>query len=103
MGVLCVDPVDDHHFRESEFVGVIPYLGGADLDPVSGVDHDDSHIRNLERGMTLGDEVEVSGRVDDVETVFQPLGVQQRSVDGKLSLLFGFVIVGDRGAVRHGS
>ena len=97
LGVFRVHAIDDHDLGQPEFLGVIPDLGSADLDAVRGVGHDDGHVGNFQCCAALCDKVEITGGVDDVETVFQ-----QRGVDGKLSLLLGLVIVRDRGAFRHG-
>jgi len=68
---------------------------------VRGVDDYHRQIGHFQRGAALGDEIQIARRVDDIESAFQPLGMQQRCVDGKLSLLLGLMVVRRRGALGH--
>ena len=99
--ILGVDPVDHHRLGQAELLGVVPHFRGADLDAVRGVDDDERQVGHLQRRAALGDEIQIARGVDDVETALEPLGMQQRCVDGKLPLLLRLVIVGCRGALGH--
>ena len=101
VGVLNVDAVDDHHLGKTELFGEVPYLGGTNLDAVCGVGDYYSQIGHLQRGAALSEKIQIARCIDDIESALQPLGMQQRCVDRKLSLLLGFMVVRHRGSLVH--
>ena len=75
--ILGVDPVDHYHLGQAELLGVVPLFRGTDFNAVRGVDDDERQIGHLQCRAALGDEIQIARGVDDVETVLQPLGMQQ--------------------------
>jgi hypothetical protein len=97
--VLLVERVDDDHFREAVAGGVIPHAVGAHAEAVLRVNDDQREIADAQRAQAFADEIEIAGRVNDVELLARPFRVQQRGGDGNLPLLFADVIIGDGRAV----
>ncbi len=97
--VLLVHPVHHDHFRDAVAGRVIPHPVGADADPVLRVNHHQREIADAQRAQPFADEVEITGRINDVELFPHPLRVQQRSGDGNLAVLFADVVIRHRGAV----
>ena len=75
--VLGVDAVDDHRLGQAELLGILPNLRCADLNAVRGVDDDERQVGYLQRRAALGEEIQVTRCIDDIEPGVQPLGVQQ--------------------------
>ena len=97
--VLLVERVDDDHFREAVAGGVIPHAVGAHAEAVLRVNDDQREIADAQRAQTFADEIQIAGRVNDVELLAHPFGVHQRGGDGNLPVLFADVIIGNGGAV----
>ena len=93
--LLLVHGIDHNHLRDAVLRGVAPDLVGSHAHAVVGVDHDQCEIAHPQRAQALADKIEVTGSVNDVEFLPQPLRVQQGGVDGNLALLLADVVIGD--------
>ena len=101
VGALAVHPVDHHDARNAVVVGHLPDFLGLDLHPRHRVHHHHRRAHRAEPRPRVGDEVAVSGRVDEVESV--PLVVAERDRGGQRDLALDLVRVevGGGGAVVH--
>ena len=97
--VFLVRAVDDDHFWDAVIMRVIPDAVGAHAEAVVRVNHHQREIADAQRAQAFADEVEVAGRVNDVEFFARPFQVQQRGGDGDLPLLLADVVIGDGRAV----
>ena len=89
-GAFAVEAVHEDHARELEVAGEGPCAGGADLDAVDAIEHDDGEAAGTERGNDFADELAVAGSVGQEELVVLPVAVHERGVDaGTLVLLVG--------------
>ena len=102
VGVRRVELVEHEHGRCLGLGGVGPRELRADLDALGGVDHEHRGVRHLEGRDGLGREVEVAGRVEHVDLVPLPLGVEQRREDRHATLALRLVEVARGRAVPHG-
>jgi hypothetical protein len=73
---------------------------GSDPDAMLRVHDREGKIRHPHGRERLADEVEITGRVENVQLLSHPRAMQQRGLRGNLVLLFGDVIIRDRGALR---
>ena len=81
-----------------------PVNGSKDVaDAVCGVGDHEGEVAGAQRAERLADEVGVAGRVDDVELPVEPLGGEQRGLDGDLVGLFAGMIIAGGGAVGDGA
>jgi len=67
IGVLAVEPADDHDARRFGFFELRPHRLRADLDPSGGVDEDDRGVGHAEPGVLVAGEVGEAGRIDEVD------------------------------------
>ena len=94
-----VQGIDDQNFRDAEVGRVIPDPFGADADAVLGMDDHQGKIGHTQSAERFADEIQVAGRVNDVELLAHPFGMEQGSLHGNAPLLFADVIIGDRAAI----
>ena len=97
--VLAVHARDRHEARQRARVGLLPRHLGAALDARGGVDGDDGGVGGRRAAHHLADEVEVAGRVDEVDAVALPLERQRRQRDRVGPPVLFLVEVGDGVAV----
>ncbi len=76
--VLLVERVDDDHFRDAVIGRIIPHAVCADAEAVLRVDDDQREIADAQRAQAFADEIQVAGRVNDIEFLSHPFRVQQR-------------------------
>ena len=96
------DPVELVHVDDPGdlgIVGVAPVRLGLGFDPAGTAKNADSPVENLQRTIDLDREINVSGSVDDVETVVVPETGRGRRLDRDAAFLLLVHEVGCRGAV----
>ena len=89
VGARAVELVDEAHARNAVLVGLAPHGLGLRLDAGDTVVHGDRTVEDAQRPLDLDGEVDVAGRVDDVDRVVLPgaLGRGGRDRDAALLLL----------------
>ena len=102
VGVLLVHQGHEEEPRDVAGFAVIPHLLGPDLDAARRRDHHDRAVRRVHARERLTGEVEVAGRVDEVELRVHPFGDGDGEVDGVLAFDFVGGVIGEGGAVFHG-
>ena len=83
----AVHLVDVGDARDAVGVGLAPHGLGLRLDAGDGVEHGDGAIQHAQGALHLDGEVDVAGRVDDVDPVVLPLSRGGRGSDGDAALL----------------
>ena len=68
----AVELVDEAHARDVVLVGLAPDGLGLRLDAGDAVEHGDRAVEHAQRALDLDGEVDVAGRVDDVDPVVVP-------------------------------
>ena len=89
VGARAVHLVDEADARHGVAVGLAPDGLGLRLDTGDGVEHRDRTVEHTQAALDLDREVDVAGRVDDVDPVALPLtrGGGARDRDAALALL----------------
>ena len=95
VGVLAVEPADDHYTRCLVIVELAPDELRADLDPGGRVDHDDRRVRHAHGCMLIAGEIEEARRVEQVDLRAVVREGCDRGVDGDAAFLFFGVRVED--------
>ena len=72
VGAEAVHLVDEAHARDVVLVGLAPDGLGLGLDAGDAVEHRDGAVEHAQRALDLDGEVDVAGRVDDVDPVVVP-------------------------------
>jgi hypothetical protein len=72
VGADAVHLVDEAHPRDVVLVGLTPHGLGLRLDAGDRVEHRDRAVEHAQRALDLDREVDVAGRVDDVDAVVVP-------------------------------
>ena len=96
--VHLVDVGDPRHVV---LVGLAPDGLGLGLDAGDGVEQRDRAVEHAQRALDLDREVDVAGRVDDVDPMAVPLGRRGRGGDRDAALLLLLHPVHRRGALVH--
>ena len=73
IGPDAIHLVHERDARDVVLVGLAPHRLGLRLDTAHGAKHRDGPIEHAQAALDLGGEVDVSGRVDDVDPVIPPL------------------------------
>ena len=97
----AVHLVDEAEARYAVLVGLTPHRLGLGLDAGHRVEHRDGAIEDPERPLDFGREIDVAGRVDDVDAVIAPEAGGRGGRDGDAALLFLLHPVHDRRALVH--
>ncbi len=100
IGVGLVQSIHRQDLGQAVMRRIVHYGVGAHPQAVGGVDDRQREVPDAQGADPLAQEVRVSGRVDDVELLPEPLGVQERGVDRDLVLVLARVVVGGRRARR---
>src|SRR5258706_749707 len=87
IGAGAVHLVDEADARHVIFVGLAPNGFGLGLHAGNGVEHGDSAVQHTHRTLNLDGEVDVTGRVDDVDAVFFPVAGRRGGGDGDAAFL----------------
>ena len=74
IGAFTILLVHEDHARHAPFGNLAPQQFGLQLDAINGTHHDHGKVGNIERGIDLVDEVGISGSVDQIDLVGQPVG-----------------------------
>ena len=83
----AVHLVDERDARDVVLVGLAPDGLGLRLDAGDGVEHGDRAVEDAQRALDLDGEVDVAGRVDDVDAVVVPVAGRRGGRDGDAALL----------------
>ena len=73
VGADLVHLVDEHDARHLVLVGLAPHRLGLRLDALVTVKHADGAVEDAQRALHLDREVDVAGRVDDVQALAEPV------------------------------
>ena len=95
----AVELVDEADARDVVAVGLAPHRLGLGLDAGDPVEHRDRAVEDAQRALHLDGEVDVAGRVDDVDGVVVPLAGRRGRRDGDAALLLLLHPVHRRGAL----
>jgi hypothetical protein len=87
LGPDAVHLVDEADPRDVVLVGLAPHRLGLGLDTADGVEDGDRAVEHTQRPLDLDREVDVAGRVDDVDPVVLPATRRRRGRDGDAALL----------------
>ena len=87
VGAEAVHLVHEADARHLVLVGLAPDRLGLRLDARHGVEHGDGAVEHAQRALDLEREVDVAGRVDDVDAVAVPLARRRRRRDRDAALL----------------
>ena len=101
VGADAVHLVDEADARHVVLVGLAPHRLGLRLDTGDRVEHRDRAVEDAQRPLDLDREVDVAGRVDDVDLAVAPLRGGGRRGDRDAALLLLDHVVHDRGAFVH--
>ncbi len=99
IGPLAVHLVDERDPRHAIFVGLVPDGLALGLDAFPGRKHDHAAVEHPQASLDFGREVDVTGRVDQVDLDVPPREADRRGVDRDAALLFLRVVVGDGSAL----
>src|ERR1700712_905015 len=99
VGTGAVELVDEAHPRHVVLLRLAPDLLGLRLDTGNAVVHGDRAVKDTQRALDLDREVDVAGRVDDVDLVTLPMGRGRGGGDGDPPLLLLLHPVHDGAAV----
>src|SRR5918994_4643994 len=87
LGADPVQLVDEADARDAVLGGLSPHLLGLWLNPRDAVEHRDRAVQHSQRPLDLDGEVDVAGRVDDVDRMAVPLTGGRGGRDGDAALL----------------
>ena len=87
VGADAVHLVDEADAGDAVRVGLAPDRLGLRLDAADGVEDGDGAVEHAQRPLDLDREVDVAGRVDDVDPVVLPDGGRGGGGDGDAALL----------------
>ena len=85
-GADAVHLVDEADARDAVLVGLAPDRLRLRLDARDGIEDDHATVQDAQRPLDLDGEVDVAGRVDDVDAVALPLGRGRGGRDGDAAL-----------------
>src|SRR6202000_793499 len=101
VGADLVHFVDEHDAGHVVFVGLTPHGLGLRLNALIAVEHAYRAVEHAQATLDFDGEVDVAGRVDNVEALVLPEGGRRGSRGGGASLLLLLHPVHGRGAVVH--
>ena len=101
VGADLVHLVGEDDARNLVLVALAPDRLGLRLDALVGVEHDDGAVEHAQRTLYLDGEVDVAGRVDDVEALFIPERGGRGRRNGDAALLLLLHPIHRRGAFVH--
>ncbi len=103
IGTHHIHLVDEHEARHLVLVGLSPHRFRLRLNAFLGVEDDDAAVEYAQTAFDLGGEIDVAGRVDEVDGAVAPLERNAGAVDGDAAFLLLLVPVGGRVALVHGA
>ena len=95
----AVHLVDEADARDTVLVRLTPHGFRLRLDARDGVEHRDRAVEHAQRALDFDGEIDVTGRVDDVDAVIAPEARGRGGRDGDAALLLLLHPVHDGGAV----
>ena len=101
VGADAVHLVDEAEPRDGVLVGLAPHGLGLGLDAGDRVEHRDRAVEDAQAALDLDGEVDVAGRVDDVDLAVAPLRGGRGRRDRDAALLLLDHVVHHRGAFVH--
>ena len=101
VGADAVHLVDEAEARHVVLVGLAPHRLGLRLDAGDRVEHRDRAVEDAQAALDLDREVDVAGRVDDVDLAVAPVRGGRGRRDRDAALLLLDHVVHDRGAFVH--
>ena len=101
VGAGLVHLVAEHDARNVVAVALAPYRLGLRLDALVGIEHADRAVEHAQRTLHLDGEIDVAGRVDDVEALAVPERGGRGRRDGDAALLLLLHPIHRRGAFVH--
>ena len=99
VGAGAVGLVDEHQARHAVARRLAPHRLGLGLDAGDGAEHRHRPVEHAAAALHLGGEVDVAGRVDEVEVVVAPRHGGDRRLDGDALLAFEGIVIHGGGAV----
>ena len=99
VGADAVHLVDEGDARHAVAVGLAPHRLGLRLDAAHAAEHRDRAVEHAQAALDLDGEVDVAGRVDDVDAVVAPEAGGGGGGDGDAALLLLHHPVHGRGAL----
>src|ERR1051326_5417340 len=93
--------VDERNTRNAVFVRLTPHGFGLGFDAANSTEHSDSAIQNAKRTLYFCSEVNVTGRINDIDTVIRPEASRGRGGNGNPTFLFLLHPVHSSGAFMH--
>ena len=99
VGADAVELIDEAHPRNFVLVGLAPDGFALGFNAFDRAEHDDGAIQDAEAALDLGREIDVAGRVDQVDRVVLPLAADGGGVNGDSAGGFFGVEVGGGVAV----
>ncbi len=97
----AVHLVDEADARHAVLVGLAPHGFRLRLDAGHRIEHGDRAVEHAQRALDFGGEIDVTGRVDDVDAVIAPEAGGGGGRDRDAALLFLLHPVHDGGAFVH--
>ena len=94
IGPFAVQLVDEGDPRDVVLVGLTPDRLALSLDALPGAEDDDGAVQHAQAAFDFGREVDVAGRVDQVDVDIAPAKGDAGRIDRDAALLFLFVEVG---------
>ncbi len=88
IGAGAVHLIDETDARHVVLVGLPPNRFRLRLDACYGVEHDDTAVEHSQRTLNLGREIDVTGRVDDVDPMVLPETGRRSGGDSNATLAF---------------
>ena len=98
VGADAVHLVDEADARDAVLVGLTPHGFRLRLDAGDGIEHRAGAVEHAQRALDFDGEVDVAGRIDDVDAVIAPVAGRRGRRDGDAALLFLLHPVHDGGA-----
>ena len=93
--------VDESQPRNPILIGLAPHRLGLRLHPAHGTEQRHRSVQNAQAALDLDGEVDVTGRIDDVDPVVTPEAGGRSRGDGDSPLLLLLHPIHDRGAIVH--
>ena len=87
IGADAIHLVDEADARHAVFVGLAPHRLGLRLDAGDAIEHGHGAVEHAQRALDLDREIDVAGRVDDVDAVIAPEAGGGGGGDGDAALL----------------
>ncbi len=101
--LFLVKRVEDDHLRNAVVRRAFPDRVRAHARAVVGVDDDHGEVAHAQRAEALADEIRVTGAIENVELLAQPIQVHEGGQHGDLAVLLALMVVGHRGAGGDGA